>query len=422
MRLTCRHRARRPSPPCALAGARRRPGGQARLHQQDGRPPLVRLRGRRRQEGRGRRRRELRVQDVQFDANLTITTIDTIVGDGVKGIAIVVPDKALGPVVAKKAKAAGIPLSRSTTTSTTRTAAGALCRHERLQHRHAGRRGDRRQALQADGLGRDKEVRIASIEDHKADTCMQRNRGAEEAFLKAVPGLQAREHRPHPLRQHDGQRDRRDDHHADRQSDRRANWVFFSCNDDGVLGRCARTENAGYSADQGMGVGIDGCRACEAFGSGKPIGFSGTMWLNSANHGALAVKLPARIDQGRDGPAGSALPIPNTSPPPTSPRTTRRSSALELPCASPTHGGRPDRLRRAAIGIDHREHALTQSDFFQPGQRLEAVRRRPGARQGVCRVPAGRTSRAGRRERCRQVDDDAHPRGRAPARQRHGQW
>ena len=41
-------------------------------------------------------------QDVQFNADLTITTFDTMVGDGVKGIAIVVPDKALGPVVARE--------------------------------------------------------------------------------------------------------------------------------------------------------------------------------------------------------------------------------------------------------------------------------------------------------------------------------
>ena len=41
--------------------------------------------------------RQLLDQDVQFDANLAITTFDTDVGDGVKGIAIVVPDKALGP-------------------------------------------------------------------------------------------------------------------------------------------------------------------------------------------------------------------------------------------------------------------------------------------------------------------------------------
>src|SRR5579871_1061972 len=52
----------------------------------------------------------LATQDVQFNADLTLTTFDTMVGDGVKGIAIVVPDKALGPVVAEKAAKAGIKL------------------------------------------------------------------------------------------------------------------------------------------------------------------------------------------------------------------------------------------------------------------------------------------------------------------------
>ena len=72
-----------------------------------------------------------------------------------------------------------------------------------------------------------KEVRIASIEDRKADTCMQRNKGAEEAFLEAVPGLQPGEHRPRRLRQHDGQLDRRDDHHADRQPERHQLDLLF---------------------------------------------------------------------------------------------------------------------------------------------------------------------------------------------------
>ena len=53
---------------------------------------------------------KLMTQDVQFDANLALTTFDTMVGDGVKAIAIVVPDKALGPVVAEKAQKAGIRL------------------------------------------------------------------------------------------------------------------------------------------------------------------------------------------------------------------------------------------------------------------------------------------------------------------------
>jgi L-arabinose transport system substrate-binding protein len=53
---------------------------------------------------------KLSTQDVQFNADLTLTTFDTMVGDGVKGIAIVVPDKALGPVVAEKAAKANIKL------------------------------------------------------------------------------------------------------------------------------------------------------------------------------------------------------------------------------------------------------------------------------------------------------------------------
>src|ERR1700721_3625973 len=49
-------------------------------------------------------------QDVLFDANLALATFDTMVGVGVNVTSIVVPDKALGPVVAEKAQKAGIQL------------------------------------------------------------------------------------------------------------------------------------------------------------------------------------------------------------------------------------------------------------------------------------------------------------------------
>jgi L-arabinose transport system substrate-binding protein len=66
-----------------------------------------------------------------------------------------------------------------------------------------------------------------------------------------------------------------------------------------VLGAARALENSGYKADQGMGIGIDGSRACDAFGSGKPTAFRGTMWLNSANHGRIAVEeLLASIEKG----------------------------------------------------------------------------------------------------------------------------
>ena len=228
-------------------------------------------------------------QDVQFDANLTITTFDTMVGDGVKGIAIVVPDKALGPVIAQKAKAAGIPLVA--VDDDIYYEDGSQVPYVGMNAYNIGARvGEELAALYKSDGWAGKEVRIASIEDRKADTCMQRNKGAEEAFLKAVPDF-----KPDNIVRvaYDNTMVNAIDVMTTTltANPNVTNWIFYSCNDDGVLGAARALENAGYTADQGMGIGIDGSRACDAFGSGKPSGFRGTMWLNSANHGALAVKL-----------------------------------------------------------------------------------------------------------------------------------
>jgi L-arabinose transport system substrate-binding protein len=228
-------------------------------------------------------------QDVQFDANLTITTFDTMVGDGVKGIAIVVPDKALGPVIAQKAKAAGIPLVA--VDDDIYYEDGTQVPYVGMNAFNIGARvGEELAALYKSDGWAGKEVRIASIEDRKADTCMQRNKGAEEAFLKAVPDF-----KPDNIIRvaYDNTMVNSIDVMTTTltANPNVTNWIFYSCNDDGVLGAARALENAGYSADQGMGIGIDGSRACDAFGSGKPSSFRGTMWLNSANHGALAVKL-----------------------------------------------------------------------------------------------------------------------------------
>ena len=69
------------------------------------------------------------------------------------------------------------------------------------------------------------------------------------------------------------------------------NWIFYACNDDGVLGAARAMENSSYPAENGIGIGIDGSRACDAFGNGRASAYKGTMWLNSANHGRDAVQL-----------------------------------------------------------------------------------------------------------------------------------
>lgn len=237
------------------------------------------------------------VQDVQFNADLAITALDTMIGDGVDGIAIVVPDRGIGPVVAARAAEAGIKLVAVDDDIYHQD--GTKIPFVGLDSYNIGQAVGVELARQFEASGWSADsVMLASIEDRKADTCMQRNKGAEDALLEAATDLTEDQIvriaydntmvnaidvmtttlTANPQIQH---------------------WIFYSCNDDGVLGAARAMENSGYGADQGIGIGIDGSRACDAFGNGRESAFRGTMWFNAANHGKDAVNL--LIDAIRNG-------------------------------------------------------------------------------------------------------------------------
>ena len=193
---------------------------------------------------------QLLVQDVQFDANLTITTMDTYLADGVKGIAIVVPDKALGPVVAKKAKDAGIPLIAVDDDITYED--GSPVPYVGIDALTIGKQVGAEIARQVKAAGWDQDwstVRVGSVEDQKADTCMRRNRGAEEAFLAAFPEFPKENIVRIP---YDNTMVNAIDVVGTTLTANPAveRWAFFSCNDDGVLGSVRATENAGMRGRQ----------------------------------------------------------------------------------------------------------------------------------------------------------------------------
>ncbi len=233
---------------------------------------------------------QISTQDVQFNADLTLTTFDTMVGDGVKGIAIVVPDKALGPVVAEKAAKSGVKLIAVDDDIYAQDK--TMVPYIGMDAMSIGRQVGAEDARLYKQMGWDKlkDVRLASIEDRKADTCMQRNRGAEAAFLEAVPGFDKANIVRIPY-----------DNTMNSSIDAvtttltanpgAEHWIFYSCNDDGVLGAVRATENQQMKPDQVIGVGIDGSRACDAFGNGGETGFRGTEWIDSGKEGATAVSL-----------------------------------------------------------------------------------------------------------------------------------
>ena len=229
-------------------------------------------------------------QDVQFNADLTLTTLDTMIGDGVKGIAIVVPDRALGPVVAEKAQKAGVKLIA--VDDDIKGAGDAVVPYIGMNAQAIGEQVGVELARLYKAMGWDKQsdVRLGAIEDRKADTCMRRTTGAEKAFLAAVPGFDI----SHIVRiPYDNTMSNAIDAvtttltaNPDAQ-----HWIFYSCNDDGVLGAVRATENQGLKPDQVIGVGIDGSRSCSVFGTGLPSGFRGTMYIDSRKEGETAVQL-----------------------------------------------------------------------------------------------------------------------------------
>lgn len=247
---------------------------------------------------------ELLVQDVQFDANLTITTLETMIGDGIDGVAVVVPDRALGPVVSDMAEAAGIPIVAVDDDIT--FSSGEPVPYVGLDAYSIGRQvgAEIARLFLEEGWDADMaSVRVASIEDQKADTCMRRNRGAQDGFLEAIPDFPTDQILSVPY-------DNTMVNAIDVMSTTLTahptveRWIFWSCNDDGVLGGVRATENAGIAPENVIGIGIDGSRACEAFGSGNPTGFRGTMFLVSQRHGEAAIRLlHAAVTEGTPIPA-----------------------------------------------------------------------------------------------------------------------
>src|SRR5690606_26521033 len=112
----------------------------------------------------------------------------TMIGDGIDGLAIVVPDRALGPVVSDMAAEAGIPIVAVDDDIT--FSSGDPVPYVGLDAYSIGLQvgAEIARIYEAEGWGEDVgAVRVASLEDQKADTCMRRNQGAEDGFLAALP-------------------------------------------------------------------------------------------------------------------------------------------------------------------------------------------------------------------------------------------
>jgi L-arabinose transport system substrate-binding protein len=228
-------------------------------------------------------------QNVELNANLAITGVDNAIAGGADGIVIVVPEQQIGPAVLKKAADAGIPMIAVDDGIVGED--GKPAPFVGFSSVDAGKQVGNAIADIHGELGWAKpgpETAIITAEAQTVSVCMDRTDNAiavlkdrlgmtdEQVIHLAVPGSQdnamttaAQAVVAYPAVQ---------------------KWLIAGCNDNGVLGVVRALEQAGYTADDMIGVGVNGQIACEEFKKPEATGFKASIYVDSAIHGATAIR------------------------------------------------------------------------------------------------------------------------------------
>jgi len=232
---------------------------------------------------------ELTIQDLQFDAGLALSAMDTAIGAGADGIIIVVPEQQIGPAVMQRAAEAGIPLL--TVDDTIQDANGNFATHVGFDTADMGSTAATMayEVYQNEGWAENAEnVKIVSIEDQTLSVCMQRTDASNETWLSIAENFTEDDiiHLPYAntlVSAIDAMAP------VVTANPDVTHWILWSCNDDGVLGGVRALEQGGVAAENIIGVGLNGHLACDEWNKGTPTGFRGTVYNRSATHGELAL-------------------------------------------------------------------------------------------------------------------------------------
>lgn len=230
---------------------------------------------------------ELLIQDVQFDAGLALSTLDTFIGTGIDGLIIVVPEQEIGPAVLERAKEAGIPViavddeivdADGNPAAFAGFNAAAIGKQVAL----AAAQQYRERGWDSEGVG------VFNIEFANLGVCVARTDASTATWKEQFPDFPEDQMIVAP---YDGTLINSADTFgniitANPQVDK---YVLYSCNDDGVLGAVRALEQAGVPAENIIGIGLGAHLACDEWAKDEATGFSGAIWIDAGNHGRYAV-------------------------------------------------------------------------------------------------------------------------------------
>jgi L-arabinose transport system substrate-binding protein len=243
------------------------------------------------------------VINVELDANLAISAITDAIAAGAKGIAITVPDQAVGPAIAKAAADAGLLLVA--TNDNISDAAGNAIPMVGFDGKDMGTKVGIAAAdlLKGTDWLSGGTYGILSVEVQTLSVCNDRTDASRDEVTKA--GADAGKIFPVA---YDGTTNSALEAagpvitaHPDVDK-----WVVFGCNDEGVLGTLNALTNAGFAPDDIIAVGLGAYEACHPWAAGQPSGFKAALYISGTDVGAASAKvLIAALEDGVALPANT---------------------------------------------------------------------------------------------------------------------
>ncbi|MFG2819575.1 substrate-binding domain-containing protein [Kitasatospora sp. NPDC048365] len=256
---------------------------------------------------------DLKVVNLGNDANKSVSEVQAAIAQKSNGLIVVVPDPAVGPQIVQTAKDAKVALLTSDDQICTTGPAPASCSKDDLVARigfsgeQMGTEVGKRAAEEFKKAGwNPADTRIISAWKRDVTVCGDRVQAAKAAFATAAT-------------QDVTNIDVATDNTPTGAQDKIAatvtanpgikHWVVWGCNDENVQGGVTALENAGFKADNVIGVGLGAYLACKNWNSGKPSGMKAALFINGKDVGALAVQtMYDKLKNGKDFPKEAFAP------------------------------------------------------------------------------------------------------------------
>ena len=265
---------------------------------------------------------EVIVQDVQLDANAALNAMDTMIGSGVAGIAIVVPNEQIGSAVIDKAEAADIPLIALDVHI--QDAEGNAAPFAGFDGVDMGTKvGEEAARLWTEsGWGSDG-VGVLSVEAEQFTVCMDRTNASRQIMTDA--GFPAENIVQVP---YDGTSPTANN--AARDGDHRQPAVHpvdrLRLQRRGCAGRrSGRWSRPAWRADDTIAVGLGAYLACPEWKSGNPTGFKAALYISGIDVGRVGATALLNA-------AVNGEPLPEQSFAPTTMMTPENYEAAGLSC------------------------------------------------------------------------------------------